>query len=87
MKQLWFVVLTLIFAVALCGAAPTFAQQKKSSALPASAAAPATSAKIDRTVLPIAEPKYPSVTELDARNVKAAAALRGQGAGRARRTC
>ena len=26
---------------------------------------------LDRTVLPIAEPTYPAITELDARNVKA----------------
>ena len=35
---------------------------------------------IDRTVLPIRQPVYPPVTELDARNVKAAAVLSGQGA-------
>ena len=35
--------------------------------------APATGAgaAVDRTVLPIAEPKYPTITELDARNAKA----------------
>jgi arylsulfatase len=32
---------------------------------------PAAGTKLDRTVLPIAEPKYPFITELDARKVKA----------------
>ena len=45
------------------------------------AAQPPAAGALDRTVLPIPEPTYPPVTELDARNAKPPAALRGEGAG------
>ncbi len=41
---------------------------------------------LDRTILPIQEPARPLYKEIDARNVTDAAALRGQGARRARPT-
>ena len=50
----------------------------QTQAPPSPAAGPAA---MDRTVLPIQEPARPAVTEIDARNVTAAAALRGEGAG------
>ena len=37
----------------------------------AQSSAPGTAASMDRTVLPVPEPKYPPITELDARNAKA----------------
>ena len=37
-------------------------------------------APFDRTVLPIAEPTHPAITELDARKAKAPPIIRGQGA-------
>ena len=37
----------------------------------APAAAPAAAGALDRTVLPLAEPTYPAITELDAANTKA----------------
>ena len=40
-------------------------------AKPAPAPGPGATAALDRTVLPIAEPTYPAITELDARNAKA----------------
>ena len=49
--------------------------------------AAAGTATLDRTVLPLAEPDYPHETELDARKATAAAAVRGEGPRRARRTC
>ena len=42
--------------------------------------------QVDRTVLPMAEPKRPVYTEIDARKVKMPPPLRGQGAGRCART-
>ena len=53
---------------ALPGAAAT--TTKPAAAAPKSAPA-TTAAKLDRTVLPLAEPRYPNETELDARNAKA----------------
>ncbi len=53
-------------AVILCGALtlpPSYAAPTKSSAEP----------KLDRTILPIPEPSYPKITELDARKAKAPA--------------
>ena len=47
----------------------------------APSAGPGGAADVDRTVLPIAEPTHPAITELDARNAKAPPHLRGQGAG------
>ena len=60
------------------------------TAAPAAAQGPAPAQVVlptDRTVLPIPEPKYPHSTEFDAAQGHAAAAVRGQGAGKAPRTC
>jgi len=46
---------------------------------PVAPAAPAQAGSLDRTVLPIQEPKYPAITELDAGRPPAAP-LRGEGA-------
>jgi arylsulfatase len=45
-------------------------QGQPAPAAPATPAKPAAAGTLDRTVLPIPEPTYPPVTELDARNVK-----------------
>jgi arylsulfatase len=50
----------LVLAVTVGVASAVWAQQK-----------PAPTGKLDRTVLPIAQPSYPPITELDARKVKA----------------
>jgi arylsulfatase len=56
----------VLFSVAALTTAVALAQETSSD--PASAQA---DAGLDRTVLPIAEPTYPPITELDARNAKA----------------
>ena len=47
------------------------AEKKVTKQSEAQGSEPATAASLDRTVLPIPEPEYPPITELDARNAKA----------------
>ena len=69
------VVPALLMTTAACGQsgpAPSAGQTPS--------AGPGGAADVDRTVLPIAEPTHPAITELDARKVEGATHLRGQGA-------
>src|SRR6185295_19609493 len=58
------VAVCVVLALAACGGPSAQGQQPQTSAA---------SQGLDRTVLPIREPIYPRVTELDVRNVKAPA--------------
>jgi len=73
MKRISFHTAALLAALAICALASLGAGPAKPAGKPASAKASATAAapiKVDRTVLPLAEPKPAIITELDARNVK-----------------
>ena len=87
----WLTIVALAGGVALGHAAAT----GKVSPPPATAAdsepnSPADGQEpnqLDRTVLPIPEPKYPPITELDARNAKAPPRFEVKAPAKARRTC
>jgi arylsulfatase A-like enzyme len=60
---------SLLAAAAVSGGAVATSSPTASAQAPA--AAPAAAGALDRTVLPLAEPTYPAITELDAANTKA----------------
>ena len=60
---------SLLAAAAVSGGAVATSSPTASAQAPA--AAPAAAGALDRTVLPLAEPTYPAITELDAPNTKA----------------
>ena len=64
-------VATLLAAGAFLGWLTVGSQNNSQSVAQEKTAAKTTSDKLDRTVLPIPEPKLKPITELDARNAKA----------------